>query len=102
MKKDIHPQVHTNTKVTCACGNSFETMSTLEEITVDLCNMCHPFYTGQQKYVDTEGRIEKFEKKRKIASEAPIREKKSKKAKSEDKPETPQTLKDILSQVQSH
>ncbi|MBI2414795.1 50S ribosomal protein L31 [candidate division WWE3 bacterium] len=67
MKKDIHPQIYTDVLVTCACGNKFTTLSTLKEIRVDLCSACHPFYTGKQRFVDTEGRIEKFEKKRKLA-----------------------------------
>ena len=69
MKKDIHPQVNTDVTVTCVCGNSFVTNSTLDKITVEICSNCHPFYTGTQKFVDTEGRIDKFEKKRKLAEE---------------------------------
>lgn len=62
MKKDIHPQLHQIT-VHCTCGNEFVTSSTRKEIKVTLCSSCHPFYTGAQKFVDTAGRIEKFEKK---------------------------------------
>ena len=62
MKDDIHPK-YTETKVTCGCGNSFTTCSTRAELKVDICNLCHPFYTGKLKYVDTAGRIEKFQKK---------------------------------------
>lgn len=62
MKKDIHPQ-YVETAVTCACGNQFTTRSTVPEIKVDICNACHPFYTGKQKYVDTTGRVERFQKK---------------------------------------
>lgn len=69
MKKGIHPKVHTDCVVTCACGNTFTTVSTLPQISVDICSNCHPFFTGQQKFVDTEGRIDKFEKKRKLAEE---------------------------------
>jgi large subunit ribosomal protein L31 len=60
MKKDIHPQIHTVT-ARCACGNSFETISTQQRIDVDICSGCHPLFTGQQKFVDTAGRIEKFQ-----------------------------------------
>ena len=63
MKNNIHPQVHNDVTVTCACGNTFTTTSTQKEITVEICSACHPFYTGQQKFVDTEGRIEKFARK---------------------------------------
>jgi large subunit ribosomal protein L31 len=62
MKDGIHPK-YVATKVTCGCGNSFVTRSTLPELKVDICSACHPFYTGKLKYVDTAGRIEKFQKK---------------------------------------
>ena len=62
MQKGIHPK-YMDTKVTCGCGNSFVTRSTKPELKVDICNACHPFYTGRLKYVDTAGRIEKFRKK---------------------------------------
>jgi large subunit ribosomal protein L31 len=62
MKEGIHPR-YVVTKVTCGCGNSFETRSTQPELKVDICNACHPFYTGKLKYVDTAGRIEKFQRK---------------------------------------
>ena len=63
MKKDLHPQYFHTAKVTCACGNAFTTGSTLKEIRATLCSACHPFYTGQQKFVDTARRVEKFEEK---------------------------------------
>lgn len=69
MKKDIHPKLNKECVVTCACGNTFTTMSTLPSITVEICSACHPFYTGQSKFVDTEGRIEKFSKRLKVAEE---------------------------------
>ncbi|MGE4396237.1 MAG: 50S ribosomal protein L31 [Sulfurimonas sp.] len=59
MKKDIHPKLVKCT-VSCACGNSFETESTKDELRVDICNECHPFFTGSERMVDTAGRIEKF------------------------------------------
>ncbi len=62
MKKGIHPQ-YGKCVVKCACGNSFETASTKKEIHVEICSLCHPFYTGKQKFVDSAGRIEKFNKK---------------------------------------
>ncbi|MCK5058200.1 MAG: 50S ribosomal protein L31 [Candidatus Aminicenantes bacterium] len=62
MKKKIHPK-YVECKVTCACGSSFETRATLPKLDVEICSECHPFYTGKQKYIDTEGRIEKFKKK---------------------------------------
>lgn len=63
MRANIHPQ-YQPTQVTCVCGNSFETRSTSGELfKVDICSECHPFYTGKQKILDSEGRIEKFRKK---------------------------------------
>jgi large subunit ribosomal protein L31 len=65
MKKGIHPN-YTETKVTCICGNSFETKSVAKDIHVEICSQCHPFYTGKQTLVDTAGRIERFKNKYKI------------------------------------
>jgi large subunit ribosomal protein L31 len=62
MKTDIHPKIF-SVKVECSCGNSFMTRSTKETIHPTLCSSCHPFFTGQQKFIDTAGRIEKFQKK---------------------------------------
>ncbi len=62
MKKGIHP-VYREAVVHCACGNSFKTRSTVGNINVDICANCHPFFTGTQKIVDTEGRVERFKKK---------------------------------------
>ena len=59
MKKDLHPNLVTCT-VTCACGNSFETKSEKDSLKIDICNECHPFFTGSERMVDTAGRIEKF------------------------------------------
>jgi large subunit ribosomal protein L31 len=62
MKQGIHPE-YIETKVSCSCGNTFVTRSTTEEMHVELCNQCHPFYTGKQKLVDTGGRVERFQRK---------------------------------------
>lgn len=62
MKKDIHPTVH-EILASCACGNTFKTRSTRDDLKVTICSACHPFFTGAQKFVDTAGRIEKFEKR---------------------------------------
>lgn len=64
MKKDAHP-TYFETTVRCACGNEFQTGSILKEIAVEICNACHPFYTGKEKIMDMTGRVEKF--KRKVA-----------------------------------
>ncbi len=62
MKQGIHPD-YKLAKVTCACGNTFETRSTAEKLNVEICSNCHPFFTGKQKLVDTAGRVEKFLRK---------------------------------------
>jgi large subunit ribosomal protein L31 len=69
MKKDIHPAYHTKIKAICACGNEFETGSTLPEIKTEICSNCHPFYTGKQKLVDSSRRVEKFQAKMKAGQE---------------------------------
>jgi large subunit ribosomal protein L31 len=62
MRPDIHP-AYPISKITCACGNTFETRSTNPELHLDICSQCHPFYTGKQKLMDTAGRIDRFNKK---------------------------------------
>tara|TARA_B100000745_G_C20096781_1_gene375036 strand:+ start:381 stop:584 length:204 start_codon:yes stop_codon:yes gene_type:complete len=63
MKADLHPS-YNEIKVTCSCGNEFTTRSTLKEnLTIEVCSQCHPFYTGQQKILDTAGRVDKFRRK---------------------------------------
>lgn len=63
MKQGIHPQYFENCQVSCACGNKFTTGSTIEKIEVEVCSACHPFFTGQHKFVDIKGRIDKFNEK---------------------------------------
>ncbi|MDY6429983.1 MAG: 50S ribosomal protein L31 [Bacilli bacterium] len=63
MKEGIHPKYHTCKVVCTTCGATFETGSTLKEIKVDTCSNCHPFYTGKQRFVQADGRIDKFNKK---------------------------------------
>ncbi len=63
MKADIHPD-YNDIKVTCSCGNIFETRSTMgKDLSIEICSACHPFYTGQQKIMDTAGRVDKFRKR---------------------------------------
>jgi large subunit ribosomal protein L31 len=62
MKSDIHPEYGEST-ITCACGNALKTRSTRKEMHVNICSSCHPFYTGKAKYIDTEGRVERFRKR---------------------------------------
>ncbi len=76
MKAAIHPKWNHQATVTCACGNTFTTGSTQDEIRVDICSACHPFYTGQMKFVDTQGRVDRFIKSRAAAQAAGVGKKK--------------------------
>lgn len=67
MKDKIHPKWFTEAKVHCACGNTFTTGSTVPEIAVEICSACHPLFTGQQKFVDTAGRVDKFRQREELA-----------------------------------
>lgn len=63
MKSKIHPQYYPDALVTCSCGETYTTGSTKSELRVELCNRCHPFYTGEQRIVDTEGRVERLKRR---------------------------------------
>lgn len=67
MKKDTHPEFNTDTVAKCACGATFPIGSTRKEIEVEICSSCHPFYTGQEKIIDSAGRVEKFKARREAA-----------------------------------
>ncbi len=96
MKAKIHPNFYSEAKVICSCGNSFTTGSTKQLINVEVCHRCHPLYTGEQRYIDTRGKVEEFQRKQKIAAQyrqtLPSRKKKS--AVKEEK--TIKTLKELL------
>jgi len=62
MKKEIHPE-YVDCEVSCGCGNSFTTRATVKELRIEICSVCHPFYSGKQKFVDAAGRVDKFLKK---------------------------------------
>ncbi len=70
MKKDIHPKYDIKTKASCACGAQFLVGSTMPEIKVEICSQCHPFYTGNEKVMDTAGRVERFNKRRALSAKA--------------------------------
>ncbi|MFA6000036.1 MAG: 50S ribosomal protein L31 [Candidatus Paceibacterota bacterium] len=74
MKKDIHPKFDMKTKAVCACGAVFEVGSTMGEIKMEICSQCHPFYTGNEKIMDTAGRVDRFNK-RKAASALKVKAK---------------------------
>ena len=101
MKKDIHPKWYPEAKVSCVCGNSFTVGSTKEEIRVEVCSNCHPFFTGQQKFVDSLGRVEKFQAKQKATPSSPLIAKRKKKLlkkikEAKEDENRPKTLKEML------
>ena len=73
MKTDVHPQYFAKAMVTCGCGNSFTVGSTREKIVVEICSACHPFFTGNEKVIDTAGRVEKFKTRRAAAKPAKVK-----------------------------
>lgn len=70
MKANIHPTYYTNAVVTCACGHSFITGSTVQEIHTEICSNCHPFFTGKQKLIDTTGTVDRFKRRLAVAAKA--------------------------------
>ena len=100
MKKGIHPNWTHQAQVTCSCGNKFTVGSTEETLTVDICNKCHPFFTGEMKFVDRQGRVDKFMKKMK-AAEAIKAKGVKKKTSDDDSDKETQSYKDVLRQQQT-
>ncbi|MCX6797164.1 MAG: 50S ribosomal protein L31 [Candidatus Doudnabacteria bacterium] len=85
MKDKIHPIFYPNSKVTCACGNSFATGSTAEKLHTEICSNCHPFYTGKQKLIDTTGTVDKFKKRQAAATKIKSAAKEKKPRKTREK-----------------
>jgi large subunit ribosomal protein L31 len=103
-RANIQPQWFDDAKVTCACGNTFTTGSTQPQIQVDICAKCHPFFTGQQKFVDTLGQVDKFQKKTQV-SEVKMAQKKAVLQARAAKVQTPSekpSLKDLLMQARKN
>lgn len=98
MKANIHPKYFDQAQVVCACGNRFTTGSTQEEIRVELCNKCHPFYTGEQRFVDSASRIQKFQAKQTIAKQY-LHSKVKKQEEQKAKDTAPKTLREMLMAV---
>lgn len=102
MKAKIHPQWYPDAKVACTCGNTFTVGSTEPEIRVEICAACHPFFTGETKYVDTAGRVEKFEKRRRKARGKLSKKEKAKlkaeerKRREKEEEKRPKTFKEML------
>ena len=95
MKPQIHPQYFDDCKVTCACGNTFTTGATVPEIRVEVCSKCHPFFTGEMKYVDTLGRVEKFQKSQEKAKALRVQKQRVVQDQ-EKKQERPQSLREMI------
>lgn len=96
MKTAIHPTWYNDCQVTCSCGNTFITGSTEPSLKVDICSKCHPFFTGEMRFVDEKGKVEKFQQK--MARAAEIQAKRKAKAKEKAaKAQAPRTLKEMLS-----
>lgn len=95
MKASIHPKYHENAQVICVCGNKFTVGSTAEVIHIELCNKCHPFYTGEQRFVDSASRIQKFQTKQQKAQvfKETVKKKVEEKKKNE---EGPKSLREML------
>lgn len=98
MKTTVHPQWYPEAKITCACGNTFTVGATVPELRVEICANCHPFFTGEMKYVDTMGRVERFQKKQAAAvvTSEQVAAKRKKKKEREEQLRSPKSLKDML------
>lgn len=102
MKNGVHPTWFADTKISCVCGNTFTAGSTIPEIRVEICAACHPFYTGTQKFVDTQGQVEKFSKTVEIAKSKQVEREKilaSRAAKVQTEKTEKPTLRDLLMQA---
>lgn len=103
MKKGIHPKYNQESIVSCACGNTFKVGATVESISVEICSACHPFWTGDVKFIDTEGRVDKFIKKQKVAEterQKRIKALKEKIQREKSREEAPKSLKEMLKSMQ--
>lgn len=105
MKKEIHPTWYAQAVVTCNCGNSFTTGATVASLHVDICYHCHPLYTGTEKLIDTEGLVQKFQKRQaayeKIKS-SQVPQKTPDQEKDKEKATRPKTLKEMLEYAKKH
>ncbi|MCC6710895.1 MAG: 50S ribosomal protein L31 [Candidatus Pacebacteria bacterium] len=96
MKSNIHPQWHHDTVVTCSCGNTFTTGSVNATIKVDICSACHPFFTGEMKFVDRQGRVDKFMAKMQLAQQKQATAKKKTTKADSTKSNEPRSYQEIL------
>lgn len=98
MKASIHPTWYEDAKVTCACGNTFTVGAAKPDIRIDICSQCHPFFTGEMKFVDTMGRVERFQKKQAAAkiTASKLADRKKKKAEHQEQLRNPKSLREML------
>ena len=105
MKADIHPQRYPDAQVICDCGNTFTVGSTKSSITVEICAKCHPFFTGEMRFVDTLGRVEKFQQKQKATGVKAVSKKMKKvlkkKMEEEEEAKRPKSLKEMFDRVKT-
>jgi len=99
MKAKIHPQYYNEAQVSCACGNVFKVGSTRNQISVEICYKCHPLFTGEERFVDTQGQVEKFMAKRDFAKKYLEKRKEQSNKTQAKKAYQPKTLKDLLSSI---
>lgn len=100
MKANIHPTYHEDTLVTCrSCGTTFTTGSILKSLTMEVCNKCHPFYTGEQRFLDTRGRVEKFTKRMEDSKQYVDQLKKKKQKKHEKEEKKAKSLAELLGEM---
>ncbi len=99
MKANIHPKYFEEAVVTCACGNTFTIGSTKPSITVEVCYKCHPFYTGEHRFIDTKGRVESFQKKQAIAQKFQQENKIKKKKEQKQEQQQTKSLRELLMEV---
>ena len=95
MKANIHPKWNHQAQVTCACGSVFTTGSVLDSIQVDICSQCHPFFTGEMRFVDVQGRVDRFKNRQQAAAQRQATKKQKKTANKSSQDES-KSLKDIL------
>jgi large subunit ribosomal protein L31 len=98
MKASIHPVWYEDAKVSCACGNTFTVGAAKPEIKIDICSKCHPFFTGEMRFVDTMGRVERFHQKQEAAkiTASQLADKKKKKAERQEQLRNPKSLREML------
>src|SRR5476649_1747088 len=100
MKQGLHPKWNHQAKVTCACGNTFLTGSQQDEITVDICSKCHPFFTGEMRFVDRQGRVDRFMQKMNVAQQKQAAQQAKKSGKKDDSVEESQAAGEAMSYKQ--